>query len=106
MREKGGTPILVSLTPRNEWGNGKIERRNDTYGRFYREVVEATGVEFVDMHNITADFLDRKCGSKEKANPYYKRDHTHTSLKGARLNAKSMKKGLKKIHSPLAKFLK
>lgn len=106
VREKGGTPILVSLTPRNEWENGKIERRNDTYGRFYREVVEATGVEFVDMHNITADYLDRKCGSKEKANPYYKRDHTHTSLKGARLNAKSMKKGLKKIHSPLAKYLK
>ena len=106
VREKGGTPILVSLTPRNEWENGKIERRNDTYGRFYREVVEATGVEFVDMHNITADYLDRKCGSKEKANPYYKRDHTHTSLKGARLNAKSMKKGLKKNHSPLAKYLK
>ena len=106
VREKGGTPILVSLTPRNEWENGKIERRNETYGRFYREVVEATGVEFVDMHNITADFLDRKCGSKEKANPYYKRDHTHTSLKGARLNAKSMKKGLKKNHSPLAKYLK
>lgn len=106
VREKGGTPILVSLTPRNEWENGKIERRNDTYGRFYREVVEATGVEFVDMHNITADYLDRKCGSKEKASSYYKRDHTHTSLKGARLNAKSMKKGLKKIHSPLAKFLK
>lgn len=106
VREKGGTPILVSLTPRNEWENGKIERRNDTYGRFYREVVEATGVEFIDMHNITADYLDRKCGSKEKANPYYKRDHTHTSLKGARLNAKSMKKGLKKNHSPLGKYLK
>jgi len=106
VREKGGTPILVSLTPRNEWENGKIERRNDTYGRFYREVVEATGVEFVDMHNITADYLDRKCGSKEKAMPYYKRDHTHTSLKGARLNAKSMARGLKRNRSPLSKFLK
>ncbi len=106
VRERGGTPVLVSLTPRNEWPNGKIERRNDTYGRFYREVVEATGVDFIDMHNITADFLDRKCGSKEKAMKYYKRDHTHTSLLGARTNAKSMAKGLKKSNCTLKNYLK
>jgi len=94
-REKGATPILVSLTPRNEWKDGKIERRNDSYGRWYREVAEETGVEFVDLHNITADYYDKKCGSKEKCNPYYKRDHTHTSLKGSQVNAKSMRKGLK-----------
>ena len=67
VREKGATPILVSLTPRNEWTDGKIERRNDTYGKWYREVAKETGVEFVDLHNITADFLDKKCGKKEKA---------------------------------------
>lgn len=106
VREKGATPILVSLTPRNEWPGGHIERRNDTYGTWYREVVEQTGVEFVDMHNITADFLDRKCGSKDKAMAYYNHDHTHTSLLGAKTNAQSMKKGLKKIKSPLAKYLK
>ncbi len=106
VREKGGTPILVSLTPRNRWNDGKIERRNDTYGKWYREVAKETEVEFVDMHNITADFLDKKCGSKEKAMPYYKRDHTHTSKLGAQTNAKSMAKGLKKIKSPLAKYLK
>jgi len=104
--EKGALPILVSLTPRNEWPGGKIERRNDTYGKWYRQVAEETGCEFVDMHNITADFLDKKCGSKEKAAKYYKRDHTHTSLLGAQTNAKSLAKGLKDIHSPLAKYLK
>ena len=106
VREKGATPILLSLTPRNEWPNGKIERRNDTYGKWYREVAEATGVEFVDVHNITADLLDKKCGSKEKAAPYYKRDHTHTSKKGALNNAQSVKKGLKANKSPLCKYLK
>ncbi len=35
VREKGATPILVSLTPRNEWPGGKIERRNDSYGKWY-----------------------------------------------------------------------
>ena len=106
VREKGATPILVSLTPRNEWPNGKIERRNDTYGRWYREVAEATGVEFVDLHNITADFLDKKCGKKEKAMKYFNHDHTHTSLLGAKTNAQSVAKGLRANNSPLAKYLK
>jgi len=106
VREKGATPILVSLTPRNEWKDGKIERRNDSYGKWYREVQQETGCEFVDLHNITADYLDKKCGGKEKCMKYYKKDHTHTSLLGAKTNAKSVAKGLKKIKSPLAKYLK
>ncbi|MBO5185960.1 MAG: rhamnogalacturonan acetylesterase [Prevotella sp.] len=106
VREKGATPILVSLTPRNEWPKGKIERRNDSYGKWYREVAEATGVELVDLHNITADYLDKKCGSKAKAMKYYNRDHTHTSLLGAKTNAKSIAKGLKANKSPLAKYLR
>lgn len=106
VREKGATPILVSLTPRNEWPNGKIERRNDTYGKWYREVVAETGCEFVDLHNITADFLDKKCGKKEKAMKYFNHDHTHTSLLGAKTNAQSIAKGLRDNKSPLANFLK
>ena len=106
VREKGATPIIVSLTPRNEWPGGKIERRNDTYGQWYRDVCKETGCEFVDLHNITADFLDRKCGSKEKAAKYFKRDHTHTSLLGAKTNAKSVAQGLLSNKSPLAAYLK
>ena len=123
-REKGATPILVSLTPRNEWPNGKIERRDGSYGKWYREVVEETGVEFVDLHNISADFLDKKFAKKklskdkekakaqvaqikEKAGAvYFKKDHTHTSKLGAQMNAQSFAKGLKANKSPLAQYLK
>ena len=104
VREKGGTPILVSLTPRNEWPGGHIERRNDSYGRWYREVAAATGAEFVDLHNISADALDSI--GQEQAKEYYCRDHTHTSLKGAKLNAQSMARGLRAVDSPLARYLK
>lgn len=104
VREKGGTPILVSLTPRNEWPGGKIERRNDSYGKWYREVAAETAVEFVDLHNITADALDRI--GQEGAKEYYNHDHTHTSLKGARLNAQGIAQGLRQIDSPLARYLK
>ena len=111
-REKGATPILVSLTPRNEWPHGKVERRNDSYGKWYREVVEQTGVDFLDVHNISADFLDRKFASKSEekskkaASMYFNNDHTHTSLAGARMNAQSVAKGLRDINSPLAAYLK
>ena len=123
-REKGATPILVSLTPRNEWPGGKIERRDGSYGKWYREVVEETGVEFVDLHNISADFLDKKFAvrslpsDKEKAKAkmaqikekagavYFKKDHTHTSKLGAQMNAQSFAKGLRQNNSGLAKYLK
>ena len=112
VREKGATPILLSLTPRNEWPEGRVERRNDTYGKWYREVVEQTGVEFVDVHNLSADFLDKKFASKSeakskaKASKYFNHDHTHTSLLGAQMNVRSVAKGLRQNHSPLADYLK
>lgn len=104
VKEKGGTPILLSLTPRNIWRDGHIERRNDSYGKWYREVVEQTGVAFVDVHNITADKYDRQ-GEKKTA-AFFNHDHTHSSLKGAKANAQSVAKGLRMIGSPLAKYLK
>lgn len=104
VREKGGTPILVSLTPRNEWPKGQVERRNDTYGKWYRQVAEETGCDFLDLHNITADALDKM--GQTKAAAMFNHDHTHTSLEGARLNAKSIAKGLKKMKHPLRKLLK
>ena len=122
-REKGATPILVSLTPRNEWPDGKIERRDDSYGKWYREVVEQTGVEFIDMHNLSADFLDKKFAVrslptdkdkarekvteiKEKAGRYFKKDHTHASKLGAQMNAQSFARGLRQAGHPLAQYLK
>lgn len=105
-REKGATPILVSLTTRNEWPGGKVERRNDSYGKWYREVVDETGVEFLDLHNLIADWLDKHYKDKASAAGYFNHDHTHTSLKGARNNARLVGKGLKAINSPLAEYLK
>ena len=43
---------------------------------------------------------------QEKAKAYYNHDHTHTSLKGARLNAQSVAEGLRKNNSEAAKLLK
>ncbi|MCD8303666.1 MAG: rhamnogalacturonan acetylesterase [Prevotellaceae bacterium] len=103
VRQRGGTPILVSLTPRNEWTDGRIERRNDSFGRWYREVAEQTNVPFLDLHNISADAFDEL--GQEATQAYYKHDHTHTSKIGAKLNAHSIAKGLRDMNSPLAQYL-
>lgn len=131
-KEKGAIPVVLSFTPRNEWHEGKgktvgsfypveekagkqyIERRSDRYiVAWDKQVAEENGAEFVDVHNISADFLDKQCGNaktpkeaKEKANAWFNHDHTHTSLLGARNNAQSLAKGLRAIKSPLVQYLK
>ena len=114
-KEKGAIPVILSFTPRNEWPNGKIERRNNNYiPQWDEKVAKENGCEFVDIHNISADFLDKKFArkdgdakkAKEAASVYFNHDHTHTSLLGARNNANSLAKGLKAINSPLCKYLK
>ena len=124
-KEKGAIPIILSFTPRNSWheGDGKvhdtfypvkeklnreyIERRNDNYiPQWCSEIAKETNVEFVDVLNITADWMDKYCGMAAVAIGYYNHDHTHCSLKGARVNAGSVAKGLKKNNSPLTSLLK
>jgi len=111
-REKGAIPIICSMTPRNEWPNNAIERRPGSAATWAGEVAEQMSVPFVDIHNLTADYLDKHChaktpeASKEKAGAYFQHDHTHTSLEGARLNAKMFATGLRQTDCPLKELLK
>lgn len=106
VREKGGIPVLVSFTPRNIWKDGRMERRTDHKGvwEWTRRVAEETGIDFIDLHNLTGEYLQKK--GEKKAKDYYNKDHTHTSKKGAQLNASMIRKGLKDSNSPLKKYLK
>lgn len=105
-REKGAWPVLVSLTTRNEWPGGKVERRNDSYGKWYGEVVAATGVDFIDAHNLIADYLDKHYKGKKQAEEYFNHDHTHTSYKGARNNARIIMTALNKLLADKGKLQK
>ena len=104
VQEKGAIPIVLSHTPRNKWKDGKIERNTASFGKWTREAAEATGAYFIDLNKISADKLEKK-GIK-KAADYYNNDHTHTSLKGAHMNAKSIADGLKLTDCPLKQYLK
>ena len=103
-QEKGAIPIVLSHTPRNKWKDGKIERNTNSYGKWTREAAEMTGAYFIDLNKLSADKL-QKMGSK-KTPAFYNTDHTHTSLKGARMNARSIAEGIKATDCPLKKYLK
>lgn len=104
-KAKGGTPIVLSMIPRNQWKEGRVLRANESYGKWAKEVAEQEGVLFVDLNKITADKYDQ-LGS-EKVKDYFYGDHTHTNEAGARINALSVIEGLKldKRH-PLNKYIK
>ena len=108
VREKGATPIVLSHTPRNKWDNGRIERNDETFGRWTREAARQAGGWYIDLNRITADKLEA-LGLDEglrKVNAYFKNDHTHTSKAGARLNAAGIAEGLRETDCPLKEYLK
>ena len=105
-REKGATPIVLSHTPRNMWDNGLIQSNANSFGKWTQEAAKA-GAWFIDLNKLSGDKL-QKMGYEQGLRvvaEYFNRDHTHTSLKGARLNAASIAEGLRATDCPLKEYL-
>lgn len=92
-KAKGATPIVLSLTVRNIWKEGKVERGSGNFRQWDMEVARAEGVAFLDLTTIVADKYDAL--GEEKVKELFGGDHTHTSPAGAELNAASVVAGLK-----------
>ncbi|GHT22503.1 hypothetical protein AGMMS4957_12780 [Bacteroidia bacterium] len=102
--EKGAIPIVLSHTPRNQWTpDDKVIRNKTTYGIWAKEAARAMGAQFIDLNEISAAKLE-KIGKTDAA-AYFKNDHTHTSLQGAKLNAESIVEGVKKLADERVKGL-
>ncbi|MBD0832591.1 rhamnogalacturonan acetylesterase [Aestuariibaculum sediminum] len=93
-KEKGANPIILSLTPRNEWPGGKAERRTDSYVKWAKQAAEAEGVPFIDLNDIVATKYEIL--GKDKVKPFFPQDHTHTNLEGATFTAKTVAEIFKK----------
>lgn len=103
-KSKGATPIVLSLTVRNIWTNGKVERGSGSFGKWSADIAKAEGVTFVDVTNAIADRYETMGESAVK--PLFPEDHTHTSPEGADLNASLVVAGLKGLKDhPLVTFL-
>ena len=96
VKARGGHPVLVSLTPRNAWADAdstRIERVDQTYGLWARQVARKERVPFIDLNEITARKFERF--GKEKVKDMFYLDRIHTSVFGARVNAESFAEGLR-----------
>ena len=93
VRAKGAHPVLLSLTVRNIWEDGHVERGSGHYGEWTREVARAENVPFVDATKIIADAYESM--GPESVVEFFPQDHTHTSADGAVFNAERILAGLK-----------
>jgi lysophospholipase L1-like esterase len=103
-KAKGATPIVLSLTVRNIWNAGKVERGSGRFSQWAAQIAQSEHVAFVDVTNIIADEYERL--GQDKVQAFFPKDHTHTSPEGAELNAALIVSGLKSLpDSPLAGYL-
>lgn len=94
-RSKGATPIVLSLTVRNVWKDGKVERESGRIDEWAAGIARATGVPFVDATAIVADGYERMGEAKVRA--LFPGDDTHTNPEGAEFNAAAVVAGLKAL---------
>jgi len=92
VREKGATPILLTLTKTNNWKDGHIECRSDTYRKWTWVTSQTQHVAFVDLTRIIADRYQKE--GPEKVKTQFIDDSTHTNIDGATANAENVVSGL------------
>lgn len=101
---KGATPIVLSITVRNEWKDGKVERNNGPWRKFSHDLAETAGIAYIDLTRLIADKYQEL--GPDKVKTFFPRDHTHTGPEGADLNASLVVAGLKGIRKgPYAALL-
>ncbi len=103
VRAKKATPVLLSITVRNEWKEGKVERANGPWSAFTAELGKTENVAFIDVTSLIADDYERR--GAEAVKPFFPKDHTHTDPAGADLNASLVVAALKNLNgAPFARL--
>lgn len=104
VKAKGASPIVLSLTLRNRWENGRIERGSGRYSAWSYATAKDAAVPFIDLMNTQADAFDALGETAVKA--FYPQDHTHFNAQGADLHAATVVALLKGLRpSPVTKAL-
>ncbi|MCF3651660.1 rhamnogalacturonan acetylesterase [Synoicihabitans lomoniglobus] len=93
VRAKQARPILLSLTVRNYWRDGRVERGSGDYGQWTRALAESEKLPFIDHTKLIADVYEKL--GHDAVNAFFPRDHVHNGADGARINAMMVVSGLK-----------
>jgi lysophospholipase L1-like esterase len=94
-KARGAAPILLGLTIRNVWRDGKVERAYGRYNQWAADVAKTAGVPFLDVTDSVAGKYEAM--GEEKVKAIYIQDHTHFSLVGADMHAVAVVAGLKAL---------
>ena len=102
-KAKGVHPMLLTVTIRNIWKDGQIER-DMGYTAYIQQIAAQEHIPVIDMATIEADRL-QALGQTQTA-LLFPSDHTHTSPEGADMNAHAVVEALRDAKSPLTAYLK
>jgi lysophospholipase L1-like esterase len=94
-KEKGATPIICSLIPRNNWKDAAVVRSSDSWALWAKQVAEQEGAYFIDLNELIS--LKYEAMGPEKVKLFFPADNTHTNVDGAKLNAEVVVVELKRI---------
>ncbi|WNH10732.1 GDSL-type esterase/lipase family protein [Thalassobellus suaedae] len=104
-KAKGAIPIIMSPIPRNDWKEGKVPRNNKSYGLWAKQIAERNDVTFIDLNDKMASELEKYGEDNVTGTFFYKRDHTHTSARGAVMAASIIADELKQTSNPLKEYI-
>jgi lysophospholipase L1-like esterase len=94
-RAKSATPVLMTLTERNHWHDGRIDCPSDTYRSWTWRTARDEKVAFVDLTRVIADRYQRQ--GEEAVRAQFGSDAVHTNLAGAEANAADVVAGLRTL---------
>ena len=106
-KEKGAAAIVCSPIPRKSWAKDgqTINRTTDSWTLWARQAADQAGAHFIDLNDIIARAYE-KIGPAA-VDPLFADKGTHTSVEGARFNARAVLSGLNGLgdQNPLAPYL-
>jgi lysophospholipase L1-like esterase len=97
VQDAGATPVVLSLTLRDLWEAGRIERGSGQYGGWSRAVAEEADVPFIDITHPLADRFEAMGPEAVKA--YFEQDYVHFNQAGAEAHAEAVVAGLKGLRA-------
>ncbi len=103
-KAKGATVILCSMVPHKNWKDGKISRpEHEIFAKWTADAAAACGAEFVDLNEIIVRGFEK--AGEEKVETFFGDAQTHSTVEGAKFNAREVIAGLKGLKTnPLEKY--
>jgi lysophospholipase L1-like esterase len=93
---KDAIPIVVAVTPRNIWNDGRVEREMGKFNEWAKQVCVAEHAAFIDLTDAVCDRYEQM--GPDEVKKLFPIDHTHTNAEGAAINAEYVLAGVKALH--------